>query len=741
MLGSQSKWVRRESSRNSSDGLIRAEAALACYREHLGTILVGGVDQAERYRALLEINNTLIPNLDRGDLFHAIARILRRVVPFDRASIFLHDPDKNVLRLSVLESSATAAYIWPVGTEVSATDSHAGWVFRHGEPLVRQDLGEGLRFATEEHVLAAGFRSYVMLPLVARGERLGTLGVASVKPYAYADTDVGFLREVATQIAMAVENVSASARIGALNATVAKAADRARALLEINNLMISNLTRDALFRVIAKAVRRVVPFERTALCLHDHAHGTLTVSITESSLASNCFTVGMEFPLQGTHMGHVFLSQTPLRRGDVAAEATWVSEQVNVADGVRSLLVVPLVARGASIGTLGVSTRAAHQYAAADAVFLQEVGNQIAMAIENMRAYEEISALKARLERENLYLQEEIRLEHNFDEMVGNSPALLEVMRHIERVAPTDATVLISGETGTGKELVARAIHAHSSRSGRALVKVNCGAISAGLVETELFGRVTGAFTGALDRRLGRFEIADGGTIFLDEIGELPLDTQVKLLRVLQEGEFEPVGSSTPLRTDVRVIAATNRDLEQAVRSSRFRAGLFSRLNVFPIRLPPLRQRIEEIPQLVTFFTDRMARRFGKTIERVAPDTMDRLVRYPWPGNIRELQNVVERAVVLATGSVLEIGPELLLAAERDARQDAVIAAAPPELARALDDILKDVETRYVRAALEQTGWVIDGARGAARVLNLHPNTLRSRMDKLGIRRSGSEAS
>ena len=358
-----------------------------------------------------------------------------------------------------------------------------------------------------------------------------------------------------------------------------------------------------------------------------------------------------------------------------------------------------------------------------------------------MRAYEEIAALKARLERENIYLQEEIRLEHNFGEMVGTSPALLEVIRHIERVAPTDATVLISGETGTGKELVARAIHAHSPRSGRALVKVNCGAISTGLVESELFGHVKGAFTGALERRLGRFEIAEGGTIFLDEIGELPLDTQVKLLRVLQEGEFEPVGSSTPLRTDVRVIAATNRDLEQAVRSSQFRADLFYRLNVFPILTPPLRHRVEEIPQLVTFFTGRLARRFGKTIERVAPETMDRLIRYTWPGNIRELQDVVERAVVLATGSVLEIGPEFLAAAERDAGQDAVIAAAPPEPARALDDILKDVETRHVRAALDRTGWVIDGSRGAARILGIHPNTLRSRLDKLGIRRSGSEAS
>jgi formate hydrogenlyase transcriptional activator len=701
-------------------------------------ILDGAVDHAERYRALLEINNTLISNLDRDALFHAIANTLRPVVPFDRASVFLHDPYKDVLRISVLESSAAAAHILPLGTEVSATDSHAGWVFQHRQPLVRQDLAEGVRYPVEDRVAAAGFRSYVMLPLIARGKSLGTLGIASTTPHRYGDTDVGFLKEVAAQIAMAVENMHAYARINALNARVTEAAERSRALLEVNNLMIANLTRDALFRAIAQAIRRVIPFDRTAVCLHDPTHDVLVIAIVESTLPSNRFSVGMELPVADTHVGHVLRSQMPLRRGDIAVEATWASEQMNVDDGLRSLLVVPLIVRGTGIGTLGVSSRAAHAYSDADAVFLQEVGNQIAMAIANMRAYEEISALQARLERENVYLREEIRSEHNFVEMVGGSPALAEVIRSIERVAPTDATVLISGETGTGKELVARAIHARSSRGGRALVKVNCGAIAAGLVESELFGHVKGAFTGALDRRLGRFETADGGTIFLDEVGELPLDTQVKLLRVLQDGEFERVGSSTALRTDVRVIAATNRDLEEAVRRGRFRADLYYRLNVFPIRTPPLRERAEEIPQLVTYFMARFARRFAKPVERVASDTMDRLLRYPWPGNIRELQNVVERAVILATGSMLEIGPALLGAAERRAP----VADEPSESApRALDDILKEVETQHVRAALEQSGWVIEGARGAARILNLHPNTLRSRIEKLGIRRSDSEAS
>jgi len=699
------------------------------------------VDQAERYRALLEINNAVVSNLDRDALFHAIAEVLRQVVPFDRTAIFLHDPDKDVLRISILESSAAAAHMLPLGTEVSATDSHAGWVFQQREPLVRQDLAEGLRFPIEERVFAAGFRSYVMLPLVARGKSLGTLGVASVKPHQYGDTDVSFLREVATQIAMAVENMKAYASISALNAQVTEAAERSRALLEINNLMIGNLTQDALFRAIAHAVRRVIPFDRTAVCLHDPTRDVLRVAIVESSLPFNRFTVGMELAVAGTHIGHVFRSQKPLLRGDVEAEQEYASEQPNVTDGVHSQLVVPLIGRGTSIGTLSVSSTARRQYTTSDAIFLQEVANQVAMAIQNMKAYEEISMLKARLERENVYLQEEIGTEHNFGEMIGSSPALLEVMRKVERVAPTDATVLISGETGTGKELVAHAVHARSPRRGRPLVKVNCGAISAGLVESELFGHVKGAFTGALERRTGRFGVADGGTIFLDEIGELPLDTQVKLLRVLQDGEFEPVGSSTTQRTDVRVIAATNRDLEEAVRSGRFRADLFYRLNVFPIHTPPLRERVEEIPQLVTFFVGRFARRFANAAERVSSETMDRLVNYSWPGNVRELQNVVERAVVLATGPTLEIGPELL-GTGKGAGREAVIASPPPEPGgRGLDDVLKDVETRHVRAALEQAGWVIEGARGAARILGLHPNTLRSRIEKLGIRRSDPRVS
>jgi transcriptional regulator with GAF, ATPase, and Fis domain len=350
---------------------------------------------------------------------------------------------------------------------------------------------------------------------------------------------------------------------------------------------------------------------------------------------------------------------------------------------------------------------------------------------------------KARLEAQNIYLQEEIRSEHDFTEIVGNSPALRAVLEQIEQIAPADSTVLILGETGTGKELIARAIHDRSLRKQFPLVKVNCGAISAGLVESELFGHVKGAFTGALTNRDGRFKLADGGTIFLDEVGELPLDTQVKLLRVLQEQEFEPVGGSQTIRVNVRVIAATNRDLAALVRDGKFRSDLYYRLNVLPLSIPPLRERPGDVPLLVGFFVQRFAKKLTKSVKQASEETMRRLMKYPWPGNIRELQNVIERAVVLSRGERLELAPDF---------GPAVESAIPPEQRSPSNAVphtddtapisggsksgsLVEVERQHIESVLAQTNWMIEGERGAAKVLNLSPSTLRSRMQKLGIRR------
>src|SRR6185503_18494110 len=375
---------------------------------------------------------------------------------------------------------------------------------------------------------------------------------------------------------------------------------------------------------------------------------------------------------------------------------------------------------GRSIGTLNVGSVERNQYSDAHVETLKGVANQVALAVANMQSYEEIVELKSRLEKENVYLQEEIRTEHNFEEIIGNSPALLTVLRKVEQVAPTDSTVLIYGETGTGKELIARAIHDHSARKKRPLLKVNCSAISAGLVESELFGHVKGAFTGAFERHIGRFELADGGTLFLDEVGELPLETQVKLLRVLQEREFEPVGSNRSVHVDVRIIAATNRNLEESISSGKFRSDLYYRLNVIPLEVPPLRERRSDIPQLAMFFLSRCARNLGKRMEGISAATTESLIRYSWPGNVRELQNVIERGLILSQGSILELenDPMSVFASEaqRDKVQEEVATRTPgpPPL-----KTLEDVERAHISAVLQQTRGVIEGANGAAKTLGM----------------------
>ncbi|MFB3817390.1 MAG: sigma 54-interacting transcriptional regulator [Candidatus Methylomirabilales bacterium] len=848
------------------------------------------VPDAERHRTLLDITNAVIANLTPEPLFRAIAEALRRVIPFDRTALFLHDPDKDVLRLLLLETALPSDYFF-TGLEMPAGDSHVGWVFRQRRPLLRHDLRREQQYPMEQRAYADGVRSYVIVPLLARERCIGVLAAASTRPGQYTQADAAFLQEAANQVALAVANMQAYEEIRRLTARAEAAAARHRTLLEITNALVSNLSREALFRAIAAALRRVVHFERSSIFLHDAERDVLKLFVLESSLPSAHLAAGWEEQPDRSSGGWVLRHRRPLVRRDLAREREYPTEDLALADGVRSYAVVPLIVRDSCIGTLAVSSTAPAQYGEADVAFLQEVANQVALAVENLRAYESLAAevarrreaedalreavqfsqeivdganegiivydtelrymvfnrfmealtgrpaaevlgryapdafpflreqgmeamlrralqgevlttpdiriemptgrtvwesnrysphrdargningvialvgditqrkeaedalrqalaevqeLKNRLQAENVYLQEEIRREHDFTEMVGGSPALLAVLRKVEQVAPTDSTVLIVGETGTGKELFARAIHSRSGRRDRPLVKVNCSAISAGLVESELFGHVKGAFTGALERRVGRFELADGGTIFLDEVGELPPDTQVKLLRVLQEQEFEPVGSSRTTRVDVRVIAATNRNLEEAVAAGRFRADLYYRLNVFPLAVPPLRARPQDVPLLVTFFVSRFAKKFGKRVSSVPRETLERLARYAWPGNIRELQNVVERAVILSPGPVLELGADLLApqpgappAAAEPPRREAAPGLAPP----ADLPTLQEAERRHILAALAQSRGVIEGPRGAAKILGLHPNTLRSRLQRLGIPRTPHGAS
>jgi formate hydrogenlyase transcriptional activator len=522
-----------------------------------------------------------------------------------------------------------------------------------------------------------------------------------------------------------------------------KSEERSRTLLEINNAIITSLTQESLLQSVSEVVRRVIPSDGCVFTLYQPARETFRYLSVVSDFGSDFFRPGTEFDPKDSVTAWVFQHRRAVIRSDLEKQHKYSNDRRLLAKGIRSDCVVPMLARGKAIGTLNVGSKKVNQYSDQDAEFLQEVATQVALAVENMQAYEEINALKTRVEAENVYLQEEILRQHNFHEIVGNSPALLDVLRRVEIVAPTEATVLLYGETGTGKELLARAIHSRSPRHGRAMVAVNCGAIPSGLVESELFGHVKGAFTGALQNAIGRFELADSSTLFLDEVGELPADTQIKLLRVLQEHEFQAVGSSRTKQVDVRIIAATNRNLEEDVRSGRFRSDLFYRLNVVPLRVPALRERVTDIPELVLFFLQRYSQKLGKKIDSVSQDTLKHLAAYQWPGNIRELQNVIERGVVLSRGSVLSLDHDLLPVLDApNPAADYVGKADSGSAARAMTPVqptnlhsLEEIERAHILRVLESTNWIIDGSKGAAHVLRLHHSTLRARMKKLHIER------
>jgi formate hydrogenlyase transcriptional activator len=628
--------------------------------------------------------------------------------------------------------------------------------------LCRYENDVHTRFPEDKWLTKIGARGYLGVPLRAGdGQTLGHLAVIDTKPMPGDRAFQEVFQLFADRARVELERLRADAgleearrdlrfRLERTTADLQLARDQLTALVEIQRAVAGHLERKALFTAVANALQGVIPVERVILLLPGTDPAVLTV-YAASGREGIQFFEGETIPRAGTIAGWVVAQDRPLvvGRADEVRERFPVSYARIRQEGMDSVVVMPLLVESRCVGALAMMAEPPDALAAVSPGLLDQIAAAVAVAVDHCVAYEELQSLRDRLARENVYLQEEIRREHPFEELVGSSPPLLALLRQVEQVAPTDTSVLILGETGTGKELVARAIHNRSTRRGRPLVKVNCAAISAGLVESELFGHVKGAFTGALERRVGRFELADGGTIFLDEIGELPLETQVKLLRVLQEHEFEPVGSNRSVRVDVRVIAATNRDLSEAIRSGRFRPDLFYRLNVFPIEVPPLRSRRSDIPQLVTFFLSGFVKKFGKRISSVSPETMARLTSYAWPGNIRELQNIVERAVVLCEGSVLELDQDLVPlseAARSVPKLDGSVEAggAPEGAAPATAALrgsasmelptLEEAERRHIMAALERTGGIIQGANGAARILDLHPNTLRSRMQRLGIK-------
>jgi formate hydrogenlyase transcriptional activator len=621
-----------------------------------------------------------------------------------------------------------------------------------GELCLYRDEVQTL-FPADSDLVALAARSYLGVPLRgADGRTLGHLAALDTRPMDDDPRGTAIFQVFANRARVEIERLHAELVLhrafsdleGRLESTrqhlaiaqhdLALAYHELQALLEINQSSSRHLRRPDLFSELARSVKPLLPCERFGIEVPTGPE-SLRVHVLALDQPARGPMIE-EFPSAGTACRWAqenrrrYVADTREDLRDPFPMTHLVMER----EGMESLCALPLLREEKSFGALFFMSTQRGAYREIPSLLVDRVASAVAVAVDHCFAYEELAQLRDRLSAENVYLQEEIQQEHNFAEIVGRSPALSKVLALVETVASTSSTVLVLGETGTGKELVARAIHDRSRRRERPLVKVNCSAISSGLVESELFGHVRGAFTGATTARMGRFEVADGGTIFLDEIGDLPLDTQVKLLRVLQEREIEPVGSSRTRHVDVRVIAATNRNLEQEVAAGRFRADLFFRLNVVPIVMPPLREREGDAALLAEFFADRFAREFGKPIERIAPESLDRLFAYPWPGNVRELSNVIERAVVLARGPQLEIAPELLsYAVAPQESPHATARALGPGRADAIT--LEENERRHIEETLERMGWVIEGERGAAAELGLSASTLRSRMKKLGVRR------
>lgn len=503
------------------------------------------------------------------------------------------------------------------------------------------------------------------------------------------------------------------------------AEDGYRALLAVSEAIVSCRDLPALFHALAGQLVQVAHYDALSLVLHDAATSTMRLHVLETA---ESVARGLEIVLrpEDDPAGLVWRTQQPLVTSTVDELRRWPKFLERVESyGVQSYCWMPLTTVRRRLGALVFTSKRTAAYDGSDLPFLQLVANQVAVAVENALAFQEIEALKEKLAKEKAYLEEEVRTEHHFGDIVGENAALRGILAQVETVAPTDSTVLIRGETGTGKELIARAVHDLSPRKGRTFVKLNCAAIPTGLLESELFGHEKGAFTGAICQRIGRFELAHQGTLFLDEVGDIPLELQPKLLRVLQEQEFERLGGTKTIRVNVRLVTATHRDLAQMIAEGRFRSDLFYRLNVIPVTLPPLRERRDDIPRLVRHFTQSFARRMGRRIETIPASVMDSLVHYPWPGNVRELQNVIERAVILSKGQTLQVP-----AADLEAP-----AEPPAEPRGGTADTLTDAEREHILRVLRETNWVLGGPKGAADRLGMKRSTLHWKMKKLGISR------
>ena len=679
------------------------------------------VHDRDRLRLLLEVTESIASHRDLGELLQDLAQRLPSIVPFDYINVVLHEPTRNVMRLWLLVASVPST-ISP-GLEMPVEESPGGWVWTHQQPLTVNDLSQEHRFPKLMSILREnGVNSFCAVPLTTAQRRLGAMGFGSLQLRTYQDADLQFMQQVAKQVAVAIDNAFNSEAAIAYQRQLAHERDRQRLLLEVNNAVIAHLELRQLLKAISASLSRVVPHDLAGFALFDHDTQRLSAHALDFPRNQEFVETGDTIPLEGTPEGKAFTSrQTVLIRNlDTTEFPAEIIKRAEAA-GLRSGCAVPLISHGKVLGTLSVVSMQENAFSQDDAELLTQIGAQVAIAVENALAFKQIARLKDKLTEEKLYLQEEIQTEYNFQEIVGDSQTLRRVLKDVQTVAATASTVLILGETGSGKELIARALHNLSDRRERTFVKLNCAAIPTGLLESELFGHERGAFTGAIATKIGRFETADRGTLFLDEVGEIPLELQVKLLRVLQEQEFERLGSTRTMRVDVRVVAATNRDLEHMVEEQRFRSDLYYRLKVFPIMLPPLRERAEDIPALVRHFAQKFALRMKKRIETIPAEAMKALQAYPWPGNVRELENFIERAVILTSGADLR------------APLSELKVLSPPSNGSL--KTLEDAEREHILKALREAKWTIGGSAGAAAKLGMKRTTLQSKMQKLGIMR------
>ncbi len=677
---------------------------------------------AERYQALLEVAQAISVHRDLHALFRDLAQRLPRVAHVNFVALTLHDPVRNTMRLHTIQANVPADLVG--GHEGPVEESPAGLVWQTQQPILVPDLAEERRWPkVTGHMKEDGVNSFCFLPLTTAVRRLGALGFLSLQKEAYGETDLEFLQQVAKQVAVAVDNVLNFAGAEAAQQSLARERDRLSLVLEINNAIVSHLELPELLKAISACLRRVIPHDFAWFCLYDPATRQLHAHALDFPTNQDFVRAGDPIPLEGTPDGLAFSSQKMVHvRSLSLTEFPADIMKRAAAEGLKSGCAVPLISHGRALGTLSVVSMKEDAFTDDDAKLFRWIGNQVSLAVANSIAYQEISSLRDKLAKEKLYLEEEIQTAYNFEEIVGDSRALKLVLKEVQTVAATDSTVLILGETGSGKELVARALHNLSNRRERTFVKLNCAAIPTGLLESELFGHEEGAFTGAIATKIGRFELADRGTLFLDEVGEIPLELQVKLLRVLQEQEFERLGSTRTIRVNVRILAATNRDLDHMVEEQRFRSDLYYRLKVFPITVPPLRERPEDIPLLVRHFAQKFAQRMKKRIETIPSEAMKALQAYDWRGNVRELENFIERAVILTQGTDLFVSL-------------AELKRTPSHTTNSGTTTLEQAEREHILKALRESDWIIGGPSGAAAKLGMKRTTLQSKMQKLGISR------